>query len=100
MDWVLTSTDQMLNEMEKNPSQATETIWKLSNSPIGKGTAAGVRTAAKVTIKAGHTSFTVHAKTINPGQEAVKMAAPVGMWALKEGVTAFVKIMSSTKKGK
>ena len=53
VEYILTSTDQMLNDLEKNPDQTTETIWKISNSPIGKSTAAGVRTAAKVTIKAG-----------------------------------------------
>ena len=59
VDWVLTTTDQMLNDMERNPNAATETLWRISNSPIGKGTAASVRTAAKVTLKAGQRSVSI-----------------------------------------
>jgi len=54
------SADEMLNEMEKNPTEATKAIWQMSNSPIGKGTAAGVRTAAKVTLKAGKITLNSH----------------------------------------
>ena len=69
VEWMLTSTDQMLNEMEKNPDSTTEAIWKISNSPIGKGTAAGVRTAAKLTIKAGNallSGWTPHTENALP----------------------------------
>lgn len=53
LEWVLMNTDQMLNRMEKHPTQTTETIWKISNSPLGQGTSTGVRAVAKMTVKAG-----------------------------------------------
>eukprot|EP00210_Caulerpa_lentillifera_P004887 g4663.t1 len=57
VNWMLANADEMLDEMERNPNQTTKAIWKVANSPIGQGTAAGVRTAAKVTLKTGgHTS--------------------------------------------
>jgi len=53
VQWVLSNTDNMLNKMGKNPDSTVETLWRISNSPLGQGTAAGVRNTAKAALKAG-----------------------------------------------
>lgn len=89
IEWALARADESLTEMEKNPSPATEAIWRVSQSPVGEAAGRGIRSAARLTVTAG--------------AEALKIAAPVGAWAFKKGLKAavgLVTIMASDSKKK
>ncbi|PSC75612.1 ABC transporter substrate-binding [Micractinium conductrix] len=72
VEWVLRKADESLDEIEENPPEYAKVLYDLSTGPVGKAASAGVTTAAKVTVQVG--------------AEALKAAAPVGKWALQQGV--------------
>ncbi|CAD7701932.1 unnamed protein product, partial [Ostreobium quekettii] len=87
LEWALSRADETLDEMERNPNQATLALWRASRSPVAAVTAAGVRGAASLTLTAG--------------TNALKVAAPVGLWAVREGFKAaigFLSVLASENK--
>ncbi|GMH35727.1 hypothetical protein BSKO_03595 [Bryopsis sp. KO-2023] len=80
----LASADNMLNNLEQNPDPATQAIWKATNSSAGQTAAKGVRGAAEFTVQAG--------------TQAVKMAAPIGAWAVQQGLRVALDMMSQSSK--
>ena len=68
-----------MNQVEQQPSEVHQALYKFSNGPVGQATSKGVQVAAKLTMSA----------TI----EAAKVAAPVGKWALQQGFKAAVGLV-------
>jgi len=73
--------DDQLNLVEQQPSDVHRALYEFSNGPVGQATSKGVQAAAKITMTA----------TI----EAAKAAAPVGKWALQQGVKAAVGLVGA-----
>jgi len=80
LEWALSRADESLDEMERNPNEATLALWRASQSPVGEAAAAGVRGAAELTL--------------NAGTKAIEIAAPVGLWAVQEGFKAAFSLLS------
>jgi len=74
--------DRSLDELEDNPPPLAETLWAVSNSPVGTATSKGISTAAKV------------------GKEAVMLAIPAGKWALTQGLKVAVGAVVSANASK
>lgn len=86
LERALASADDILNDLEHNPDPATQAIWNVSNSTAGQTAAKGVRGAAELTVQAG--------------AQAVKLAAPVGAWAVKQGVRVALGMLTKSSKTK
>lgn len=69
--WALAKVDRQLDQIEADPPALLKASYEVANGPVGVATNKGVQAAAKLTMAA----------TV----QAVKAAAPVGSWALKEG---------------
>ncbi|KAK9837130.1 hypothetical protein WJX81_005014 [Elliptochloris bilobata] len=85
VEWAVRRVDASLDEAEDAPPAAAKALWAVARGPVGSATARGVTAAALVTVKAGTT--------------ALKAAAPVGKWALKQGVKAAFGLMTGTQSG-
>jgi len=69
--WALEKVDRQLDRIEQDPPALLKASYSVANGPVGTATGRGVQAAAKLTMAAT--------------TQAVKAAAPVGAWALKEG---------------
>lgn len=63
--------DRQLDQIEENPPLLLKATYDVANGPVGTATGKGVQAAARLTMAAT--------------TQAVKAAAPIGSWALKEG---------------
>ncbi|KAK9806798.1 hypothetical protein WJX72_003059 [[Myrmecia] bisecta] len=86
VEWALRQVDARLDEAAGNPPAPAVAIWNAARGPVGTATAKGVGTAAKVTVKVG--------------AEALKAAAPVGKWAMQQGVKAALGVFTSSQSKK
>ncbi|GBF90223.1 hypothetical protein Rsub_03356 [Raphidocelis subcapitata] len=75
--WALRKVDAQLDRIEADPPALLQASYKVANSPVGAVTGRGVQAAARLTMAAT--------------SQAVKAAAPIGGWALKEGFKAASK---------
>ena len=71
---MLRQVDKSLDEVEENPPAYAKAIYDISTGPVGQAASKGAATAAKVTM--------------DVGSAAIKAAAPVGQWVVKEGFKA------------
>ncbi|KIZ03147.1 hypothetical protein MNEG_4811 [Monoraphidium neglectum] len=69
--WALEKVDRQLDQIEQDPPALLKASYDVANGPVGSATSKGVQAAAKVTLAAT--------------TQAVKAAAPIGSWALREG---------------
>lgn len=81
IDWALRSLDEKLDEVEANPNPVHRAFYSLSRGPVGEATNQGVQMAGRMAV--------------NATVEGLKLAAPVGKWAVQQGFKAAVNLMSA-----
>lgn len=74
VEWALRKVDQSLDQVEENPPAYAKAIYDISTGPVGTAAAAGAAAAARISVEVG--------------SQALKAAAPVGKWVLREGFKA------------
>ena len=74
VEWVLRKVDESLDQVEENPPAYAKAIYDISTGPVGEAAARGAAAAARLSVEVG--------------AQALKAAAPVGKWVLREGFKA------------
>jgi hypothetical protein len=74
VQWVLRKVDASLDQVEENPPAYAKAIYDISTGPVGEAAAKGAAVAARISVEVG--------------AQAIKAAAPVGKWVLREGFKA------------
>lgn len=81
LQWALMRVDEKLSDLEDKPPKPAQLFVEATRSPAGTAAAKGLGAAAQLTAAAT--------------AEAVKAAAPIGKWAVKQGLTAAMGLVTA-----